>query len=287
MAEEKKTTEPLAVKINQHMDVGTLLYEDTQSYAGIDMAEFSRRTADNLCSLYRQLYDIKKAQDAKHGEDGEILEHSRDAQAVNLSKPSTILPREKPAPKEVVKTKWEKFREERGLPPRKKRSRLVFDEITNDWVPRWGSGSIKKIEEKHNWLMMHKPKHELTGLNPFDYAKLEKKGKLEKQNLAELRNKVNSVSVSEMRSNKVQILDKKTDKSDAEVKAVSSKIRTDAERTAVRKREHKALMKSLSMAQLATAGMGKFDKKLKNEPDAPKTQRLVKKKSNKALGELE
>lgn len=46
-------------------------------------------------------------------------------------------------------------------------------------------------------------------------------------------------------------------------------------------------MKSLTMAQLATASMGKFDKKLKKEPDAPKTQRLVKKKSNKALGELE
>jgi len=41
----------------------------------------------------------------------------------------TVLPREKPAPKEEMKTKWEKFREEKGLPPRKKRSRLVFDPI--------------------------------------------------------------------------------------------------------------------------------------------------------------
>jgi hypothetical protein len=71
--------EEIAVKLNQHMDVGSLLYEDSQSYAGIDLAEFSRRTADNLCSLYRQLYDIKKAQDAKHGEDGEILEYNRDS----------------------------------------------------------------------------------------------------------------------------------------------------------------------------------------------------------------
>jgi hypothetical protein len=31
---------------------------------------------------------------------------------------------------------------------------MVFDEITNDWVPRHGAGSIKKIEEKHNWLMV-------------------------------------------------------------------------------------------------------------------------------------
>lgn len=152
-----------------------------------------------MCSLYRQLYDIKKAQDAKHGEDGEILEYNRDAQAVRLSVPSTVLPREKPAPKEKQKTKWEKFREERGLPPRKSRSRLVFDEITNDWVPRWGAGSIKKIQDKHNWLMPTKPKHETAGITPFEWEKLEKKGKLQKQELAELKNKIYASRPSAMR----------------------------------------------------------------------------------------
>lgn len=46
-------------------------------------------------------------------------------------------------------------------------------------------------------------------------------------------------------------------------------------------------MKSLTMAQMATASIGKFDKKLKREPDAPKSQKKEKKKSNKHLGELE
>jgi len=46
-----------------------------------------------------------------------------------MPKSTTVLPREKPCPKEKVKTKWEKFREERGLPARKKRSRLVFDAV--------------------------------------------------------------------------------------------------------------------------------------------------------------
>jgi len=95
----------------------------------------------------------------------------------------------------------------------------------------------------------------------------------------------------------VKILDKKSayvnvkgdDKRGDEKKSdkPSSKLRTDDERLAVRKREHKALMKSLTMAQLSTGSMGKFDKKVKNEPDAPKTQKLVKKKSNKVLGDLE
>jgi len=46
---------------------------------------------------------------------------------------------------------------------------MVFDPITQDWVPRWGTGSIKKIEEKHNWLMHEKPKHVEAGMDPFTF----------------------------------------------------------------------------------------------------------------------
>jgi len=46
-------------------------------------------------------------------------------------------------------------------------------------------------------------------------------------------------------------------------------------------------MKSLTLAQISTASMGKFDRKLKTEPTAPTTQKVVKKKSNKGLFELE
>lgn len=141
------------------------------------------------------------------------------------------MPREKPAPKDKQKTKWEKFREERGLPPRKSRSRLVFDELTNDWVPRWGAGSIKKIQEKHNWLMPTKPKHETAGITPFEWEKLEKKGKNQKQDLAELKNKIYAARPSTMRQN-VQILDKKKDggndnATEASNSKMSSKLRTD------------------------------------------------------------
>jgi hypothetical protein len=38
---------------------------------------------------------------------------------------------------------------------------------------------------------------------------------------------------------------------------------------------------------MSTASMGKFDRKLKKEPEAPKTQTIQKKKSNKGLFELE
>ena len=53
----------------------------------------------------------------------------------------------------------------------------------------------------------------------------------------------------------------------------------------MKKREKKSLDKSLRLAQLSTASMGKFDRKVnKREPDAPTSQTIVKKKSNAELG---
>ena len=46
-------------------------------------------------------------------------------------------------------------------------------------------------------------------------------------------------------------------------------------------------MKSLKLAQMSTASMGRFDRKAgKNEPDAPLTQKVQKKKSNAQLDKL-
>lgn len=160
---------------------------------------------------------------------------------VEMPEPVQVLPREKPAPVEAPKTKWEKFRLERGMAPRRKRSRLVFDPLTNDWAPRWGKDSVKKIEDRHNWLMPEKEKHREAGVDPFTYAKAEKKAKLEKHKLAEVRNAVNAVKPGSMKD--IKILGRKE-----QDKSGNMKLKSDQDRTAIRKREHKALMKSLTMA---------------------------------------
>ena len=84
----------------------------------------------------------------------------------------------------------------------------------------------------------------------------------------------------------VRILDKQGGESVEKAKE-SMKLREEADRNTLRKREHKSLMKSLTLAQKATASMGKFDRKLNKEPDAPASQKIEKKKSNKGLFELE
>jgi hypothetical protein len=99
---------------------------------------------------------------------------------------------------------------------------------------------------------------------------------LEKQKLQELKNKIHKAGGSNAGSN-VQVLESTS----------SLKRMEDNDRSQLRKRESKALMKSLSMAQMSTASMGKFDKKLRSEPDAPTSQKIAPKKSNRALFELD
>ena len=98
--------------------------------------------------------------------------------SVDLPPPKVVLPREKPIPKPKPLTKWEKFRLEKGLGTKKKRARIVYDPITKDWVPRHGGKSVKKIEDKYNWIMEDKEKY--GGKDPFTYLKEEKKLKKEK-----------------------------------------------------------------------------------------------------------
>lgn len=91
----------------------------------------------------------------------------------------------------------------------------------------------------------------------------------------------------------VRILDKGSKSKDnrkgdqEQLQKESLKLREEADRNQLRKREHKSLMKSLTMAQKSTASMGLFDRKLNKEPEAAPTQKVVKKKSNKGLFELE
>ena len=125
-------------------------------------------------------------------------------------------------------------------------------------------------------------------MDPFQYARAEKKAKMEKQKLAEVRNQVNAVKPGAMKD--IKILGQQKDgKEEAGAKSGRTDLKRmgDTERSAIRKREHKALMKSLTLAQMSTASMGRFDRKAgKNEPDAPTSQKVQKKKSNKALAEL-
>ena len=77
---------------------------------------------------------------------------------------STALPREKPLPKPKPMTKWQAFAATKGIAPKPRRDRLVFDEEKQDWVPKWGyKGKNKETEEQ--WIVeVPKDKGELICL---------------------------------------------------------------------------------------------------------------------------
>ncbi|KAJ2151498.1 Rhodanese- sulfurtransferase, partial [Coemansia sp. RSA 637] len=68
-----------------------------------------------------------------------------------LPKITTTLPREKPLPKEKPMTRWEKFAKLKGIESRKK-SRLVFDETSGEYRPRFGYKGVNNDDQKP-WLI--------------------------------------------------------------------------------------------------------------------------------------
>ena len=105
-------------------------------------------------------------------------------------------------------TKWEKFRLEKGMTARKRRSRMVWDERVKDWVPRWGAYSTKKIDDKMNWVMEVK-KNQDPNVDLFDQRAKGKNMTSEKQKLRELKNqmfkqKVNTTQVNQIAAKEIQ-----------------------------------------------------------------------------------
>ena len=64
--------------------------------------------------------------------------------------PSYLLPREKPVPKVRPPTKWEKFAKEKGI-QKKKKEKLVWDEVAGEWKPRYGFHGIN--QKKEQWMV--------------------------------------------------------------------------------------------------------------------------------------
>jgi len=126
-------------KFNVTFDTGHLLIYDNGPFKKDDINEedVTGRLTKNLKVFYEELYGLLNKQ---KGEDEEKRDFDKAADCLALPKPVTVLPRSKPIPKPKALTKWEKYRMEKGINAKEKRSRMVYSEVANDWVPRWGKG---------------------------------------------------------------------------------------------------------------------------------------------------
>ena len=120
-----------------------------------------------------------------------------DATVVTLpDKPKTgpfACPREKPLPKKKPQTKWEAFAAQKGINAKKKKSRMVWCEVTKSWKPRWGYMSAKKLAdinkngESKDWVREVKDGDDME-VDPWTKEKREKKERIAKNEHARLKN---------------------------------------------------------------------------------------------------
>ncbi|TGZ83429.1 ribosomal biogenesis regulatory protein [Ascodesmis nigricans] len=90
------------------------------------------------------------------------LKSTSDGIYAELPEPVTSLPREKPVPKEREPTKWELFAKKKGIKAKQRDGKLVYDEETGEWVPKWGyKGKNKDVENQ--WLVEVDEKREAQG----------------------------------------------------------------------------------------------------------------------------
>ena len=125
-------------------DLGNLLANDTIPVIVSDPddheATLSANARDAAQVLVNQLLstcEIKSSADGVH---------------LVLPAPTTPLPREKPIPEEKAPTKWELFAKKKGITQKKRDGKLVYDEASGEWVPKWGYKGKNK-EGDNEWLV--------------------------------------------------------------------------------------------------------------------------------------
>lgn len=161
------------------------------------------------------------------------------AVVADLPNPTTLLPREKPLPKQKPMTRWEKFAKEKGIKPKEKRSRMLFDEQTNEWKPRWGYNRAN--DDTKDWLI-EVPSSADPMEDQYEKRIDEKKKRIEK-------NKKNQQQNLE----KLGHLEKKF--------VVGGSI-LPAERDLKKLK----LSASLKATKASTASLGKFDRPIRDDP---------------------
>ena len=222
----------------------------------------------NYISFASTLFDLLLKQQGKEKED---LDYDKAPDELTLPEAILTLPRSLPIPVAKPLTKWEKYKQEKGIIQRK-RSRMVYSEEVGDWVPRWGRGSVKKIQDQMNWVMEEKE----PGVNPFEQKSNEKQLAKAKQLKSQMKNEeyakkvmnnkkegnIEGNNFNKNKDNNMNIGEKKQILSKKQRKALKAKKEIQK-----LNEDKKNLNKRLEQIQKSTRSMGNFDKKLKNEKE--------------------
>lgn len=144
---QKKIDAVTNVERNLTIDFGSLTAWDAENVtlpkSGSKREDHLRQLArENTQFILNKLYAMDNT---------EIVEGEK---VLKLPEPTTVLPRAKPPPEPKQPTKWERFAREKGIKSKssKTRDKLVWDDETRKWVPRYGYKKVQNDREK-NWCV--------------------------------------------------------------------------------------------------------------------------------------
>mmetsp|Transcript_17403 Transcript_17403/g.32811 ORF Transcript_17403/g.32811 Transcript_17403/m.32811 type:complete len:370 (+) Transcript_17403:76-1185(+) len=203
-------------------------------------ADLLAQTRDNVQLLVNKIFSLPR----KDTDEGAVIELPTDE--------VFRLPRQRPVPKVKAKTRWEKFMEERNMRKRK-RSRLVWDETSQDWRPRYGFKSVKQGQDKNNGIMEVKEGQDPYA-NPFEKNNAEKKLHMARQKMREVRNRVEAAG--------------------GKLRASVPDLSGGVEKGGF-KRGKEGLKEAIRRAQTSSGSIGKFDRVAPNEPTNLNKRRKV------------
>lgn len=118
------------------------------------------------------------------------MKSTKEAVYAELPDPFTQLPREKPVPKPKEPTKWEQFAKKKGIAPKSKDGKMVYDEATGEWVPKWGyKGANKGVED--DWLVEVDETKDVNA-NPRNLSRAERVERIKKNEKQQKKNEKNA-----------------------------------------------------------------------------------------------
>jgi len=189
-------------------------------------------------------------------------ERVEDAVIAKFPPPTYKLPREKPAPKPKEMTKWEKYAKDKGIDKKKKKDRLVWDDVVSKWVPQFGYKKAQAEADK-NWMIPLKQNADPTD-DPYEKLAEDKREKVAKNELQRLRNlaRVKKVALPSV--------------------GVVPPSKQNAVRAVTQSED---LKKAADIAKSSTASLGKFNENLSKKLEKTAKVKGVKRKFDSNTGD--
>ncbi|KAL0156656.1 hypothetical protein M9458_047902 [Cirrhinus mrigala] len=229
-AERDEAERLKGITVNKELDLefdpGNLLAFDKNRIDSLDLKDIKREdflrslARDNTQLLINEIWKLP-------------TERVDEVIVAKLPDPTTLVPRQKPAPKPKPPTKWEQFAKLKGI-QKKKKTNLVWDEVHKEWKRRWGYKRAK--DDTKEWLI---EVPENSDPNEDQFAK---------------KNKAKKERVAKNEYNRLKNI------------ARAQKIKVPGMGLAPTAQQSKAeLAQAVNIAKISTASVGKFQDNLPKE----------------------